>query len=195
MSASSNGGKPGFRSFLRGLFSKASPAETEMTDVAVETIPDEPFNTYAEPQSDPIARPTFVPRPTIAPIMPRGAVPSSAPRPATNGLQIPLASIVTNLPLELHGKVRAMDFGQITVTVPLEVVLGQLGSGAVKVPFGLLRRAAPAAFVPGLESDQVMVALPLGEILSRLNPALLTRRPTQRQITISEEVASPFDVP
>jgi predicted regulator of Ras-like GTPase activity (Roadblock/LC7/MglB family) len=39
----------------------------------------------------------------------------------------------------------------------------------------------------------VMIPLPLGEILPRLNPALITRRRVQKQVEVPAEIASPFD--
>lgn len=157
--------------FLRGLFGKSNVAVEESEPIETESDFTQNFSA---------AHPAAVPGPHRA---------------AVNGISIPLASIVVGLPLELQGRVRTMDFGQIVVTVPLDVVLGQLGQGTVKVPFGMIRRAAPAAFASGPESDQIMIALPLGEILPRVNPALLTRRPTQRQVDVADEVVSPFDGP
>ena len=81
----------------------------------------------------------------------------------------------------------------LVITIALEKVLSQLGQGVVQIPFGDIRAAAPHVFAPGIESDRVPVALPLGEILSRINPALLVRRTAQRQIEVPDEISSPFD--
>jgi len=106
---------------------------------------------------------------------------------------VPLASILSSLPLELQPKVRTADVGDLCITIPLEKVLAQLSRGAVKISFGELRQAVPDVFTGENDRDRVLVSLPLGEILPRLNPALITRRRVQRQVEIPAEVASPFD--
>jgi hypothetical protein len=66
----------------------------------------------------------------------------------------------------------------MVISIPLEKILTQLARGAVKITFGELRLAAPGVFVnSGGEHDHKPVMLPLNEILTRLNPALLSRRP------------------
>jgi predicted regulator of Ras-like GTPase activity (Roadblock/LC7/MglB family) len=70
--------------------------------------------------------------------------------------------------------------------------LSQLASGSIKVPYGEIRQAAPDLFTADDSADGQNVTLPLQEVLSRLNPALLTRRPTQKQLVVPEEIASPF---
>ena len=58
---------------------------------------------------------------------------------------------------------------------------------------GELRQAAPHLFTPEDDRDRVLVPLPLGECLTRLNPALITRRRVQRQVEIPADICSPFD--
>src|SRR5258708_15519788 len=98
------------------------------------------------------------------------------------GLEIPLQAILQALPLELQPRVKQPDVGPLTISVPLEKILAQLSSGVVKVSFGELRQAAPSVFTSGNDRDRVAVALPLGEIIARLNPALITRRRTQKHV-------------
>jgi predicted regulator of Ras-like GTPase activity (Roadblock/LC7/MglB family) len=66
------------------------------------------------------------------------------------------------------------------MTISLERILAQLPSGSVRISFGSLRQAAPQLFSIGAESDGRDVALPLDEILSRINPAMIC--PPQHQI-------------
>ena len=108
------------------------------------------------------------------------------------GITLPLNVVLATLPLELRGKIRQADAGERTFSVAFDKVLPQLASGTVKVSYGEIRRAAPQVFAPGVVSDAVMVTVPLNEILSRLNPALLTRRPVQRQVAVPEEITSLF---
>jgi len=56
-----------------------------------------------------------------------------------------------------------------------------------------LRQAVPEVFSAENDRDRVMVALPLSDILARLNPALITRRRTQRQVEVPSDISSPFD--
>ncbi len=109
------------------------------------------------------------------------------------GIELPLQSILAGLPLELQARVINTDAGALTVMIPLEKVLSQLSRGVVQISFGELRQAAPDFFTMENDRDRVMVPLPLGEILSRLNPALITCRRVQRQVEVPEDIASPFD--
>jgi predicted regulator of Ras-like GTPase activity (Roadblock/LC7/MglB family) len=110
----------------------------------------------------------------------------------TPGVVIPLQSVLNGLPAELRDCVRVQTVGDATLSVPLDKVLAQLAQGQVRIPFGDVRKAAQHVFAPGADFDRISVALPLNEILSRLNPALLVRRSVARQIEIPDEIASPF---
>ena len=109
------------------------------------------------------------------------------------GIELPLQPILGGLPLELQPRLRHPDAGALTISIPLEKILAQLSRGAVKITFGELRQAAPDLFTPEDDRDRVLVPLPLGEILSRLNPALITRRRVQKQVEVPDEICSPFD--
>jgi predicted regulator of Ras-like GTPase activity (Roadblock/LC7/MglB family) len=125
---------------------------------------------------------------------------SEAAAPHTNGAQqngrgieLPLQPILSGLPLELQPRLLQPDAGALTISVPLEKILAQLSRGAVHIPFGELRQAAPGLFTPEDDRDRVLVPLPLGEVLTRLNPSLITRRRAQKQVEIPAEISSPFD--
>jgi predicted regulator of Ras-like GTPase activity (Roadblock/LC7/MglB family) len=109
------------------------------------------------------------------------------------GVELSLQRVLADLPLELQPRVVYPEVGEMTISVPLEKVLAQLPRGAVKISFGDLRQAAPAVFSPEDDRDQLLVPLPLAEILARLNPALITRRRTQRRVEVPDEISSPFD--
>jgi len=118
-----------------------------------------------------------------------GRVPSAAP--AASLLELPLASVLGQMPAELRSRVRS-SASAASISIPMETVLPQLASGAVKVTFGELRQAAPEMFFSGSDRDHVPVPLPLPEVLSRINPALLTRRPVQKRFEVPAEVTGPF---
>ena len=109
------------------------------------------------------------------------------------GIELPLQPILSGLPLELQPRLLQPDAGALTISVPLEKILAQLSRGAVQIPFGELRQAAPDLFTPEDDRDRVLVSLPLEAVLSRLNPALITRRRVQKQVEIPAEICSPFD--
>ena len=108
-------------------------------------------------------------------------------------IELPLQPILSGLPLELQPRLRQPDAGALTICVPLERILAQLSRGAVQISFGELRQAAPDLFSAEADRDRVLVSLPLGELLPRLNPALITRRRAQKQVEIPVEISSPFD--
>ena len=149
--------------------------------------------------SDAASAPVSRPVAASAPAAPVATATAAAPppflvasaSPNENEIAIPLAPIIASLPLELRGKIVAVPPG-LTINLPIETVTAQLAFGAVKISFGELRQLAPAAFVnSGGEHDNKMIGLPLGEILSRLNPALLARR-TGPKVEVAADVNGPF---
>jgi predicted regulator of Ras-like GTPase activity (Roadblock/LC7/MglB family) len=191
--SSSNGRNHGIFGYLKGLFRRGDESTDtdtngEDTSVLTETLP-------------------LVPPPVevaFSPAASAPATPAAAPVTHTNtnldtlgagvtpGLAIPLQSVLNGLPPELRERVRVQTVGDATISIPLDKVLSQLSQGQVRIPFGDIRKAALHIFSPGVDFDRISVALPLNEILSRLNPALLVRRPVARQIEVPEDIASPF---
>ena len=125
---------------------------------------------------------------------PRGATPRGSNGHSQNGkgIELPLEPILKSLPLELQPRVRRMDVAGATIYIPLEKILSQLSRGVVNITFGELRHAAPELFDGEADRDRVLVPLPLGDILSRLNPALITRKRVQRQVEVPADISSPF---
>ena len=125
--------------------------------------------------------------------------PSAAPAPVATAraesddsvMALPLASLISSLPVELQQRVRTEYVGQASIILPLERIMSQLTQGQVRVTFGEIRQSAPHAFAPTHERDDVQVTLPLGELVSRLRPAMMSRR-AGRQVEVPDEVASPF---
>lgn len=107
-------------------------------------------------------------------------------------IELPLASVVAGLPMDLRAKLMSAPPTGKTVVLQAEMVINQLAFGAVKISFGELRHLVPGIFVnSGGELDNKLVNLPLQEILPRLNPALLARR-TARKVEVSDEIVGPF---
>jgi predicted regulator of Ras-like GTPase activity (Roadblock/LC7/MglB family) len=188
MSAMSNSVKIKFAGMLRGLLRRLDDEEATAPEtpraraVAAPPVTVAPV-AAARPQMTPPASP---PAPT-APTIPLAPVENS------DELQLPLQSILAALPMELRAKVMQTPPAGTMIAVPLEKILTQLAFGSVKIAFGELRKAAPGVFVnSGGEHDHKPVMLPLNEILTRLNPALLSRRSTQKQVEVAEDITGPF---
>jgi predicted regulator of Ras-like GTPase activity (Roadblock/LC7/MglB family) len=127
-------------------------------------------------------------RPASARLPAPQAVPAAKPASQTcayddEDVSISLQSVLDGLPPELKCKVVPMDIRGATLTVALYKVLPQLSSGAVKLSFGEIRRAAPSLFSIGDESDHQEIGLPLNELLVKINPALLPPRQSQNTVT------------
>lgn len=109
-------------------------------------------------------------------------------------LEMPLLPILERLPADLRSKwmLGGVDLQAATISVPVKKVLPQLALGAIKITFGELRTAAPTLFRTGEEYDSLPIALPLNEVLARLNPAMIPRNPTQRVVAAPVDIAEPF---
>lgn len=147
----------------------------------------------AQPKFSAPAPAAFAPAPLpSAPPRPASPPPRSITPPVGDVLHLPLQPVLDTLPANLKSKVRQQAVGELTIPIPLSRIMPQLARGAVSVPFGELRLAAPEVFSPAADADHVMVGLPLGEILSRLSLAKLARRSDQKVVTVPDEVTSPF---
>ncbi len=168
------------RGLLRRLDDEEAPASQTPRARAVAATP-----VTVAPAA--IARPQTAPPASPASTMP----PELAENP--DELQLPLQSILAAMPMDLRAKVMQAPPAGTMIAVPLENILTQLAFGSVKIAFGELRRAAPGVFVnSGGEHDHKTVMLPLNEILTRLNLALLSRRSAQKQVEVTEDITGPF---
>jgi predicted regulator of Ras-like GTPase activity (Roadblock/LC7/MglB family) len=132
------------------------------------------------------------PAPAVAAseISPRSAFVANEPA-SPDRLTLPLQAILTRLPNSLASVVQSQGNGFISL--PAQRIVQELPKGSVKIPFGELRHAAPAGtFFDNARLDQVLVELPLAEILARLHPSLLARRSDQKQIHLSPEITNVF---
>ncbi len=119
--------------------------------------------------------------------------PTSADGESGGGVTIPLRAVLAAFPPALRPRIRAVDTQGLTLTIPFGKVFPELSRGVVTMPFAAIRCTAPQVFTPGLENDDAQVVLPLNEILSRIDPALLARRPMQRKpVNLPDEISSPF---
>ncbi len=69
------------------------------------------------------------------------------------GIHLPLYTIISVLPLELKTRIRETMVSEIQVTISLDQVLMQLGTGVVKITFGELRSMVPNVFTSQTDLD------------------------------------------
>jgi predicted regulator of Ras-like GTPase activity (Roadblock/LC7/MglB family) len=175
--------KTKFTGLLRGLLhrldgSKGNEVETPRPDNTTAPVP---VGTRGASAQSSQSQSTPVPAPTPA----RAANPDE--------LELPLQPILASLPMDLRAKIVQSPLTGAVVAIPVEKVLSQLANGAVKITFGELRTAAPSFFVnSGGQFDSRPITLPLNEILTRLNPTLLSRRAVQKQVEVADDIAGPF---
>jgi predicted regulator of Ras-like GTPase activity (Roadblock/LC7/MglB family) len=166
--------KSKFAGFLRGLLRHMDDRETVRPVAAAAPKASAPA---------PAASANSAPAPNFP-------APSRAANP--DEIELPLASVVAALPLDLRAKLMAAPPADLTIRLQAETVISQLAFGAVKISFGELRQLAPGIFAnSGGELDNKLVSLPLGEILPRINPVLLSRRAVKK-VEVAEEIAGPF---
>ena len=75
------------------------------------------------------------------------AQPTPAARPHANApssLGVPLKSIIARLPADLMQRVRLLDVGEAEIFIPMQKVLSQISTGAIRLSFGELRQTRPA---------------------------------------------------
>jgi predicted regulator of Ras-like GTPase activity (Roadblock/LC7/MglB family) len=110
---------------------------------------------------------------------------------AGESLRVTLKALVAHLPKELQGK--NTPSSSEVLELPKHQVLEQLAQGAVKVPFGQVRRIASVGVLAGGSShDNRMVDVPLKEILAQLRGGEISRRQDQRVISVPDEIQDLF---
>ena len=106
-------------------------------------------------------------------------------------LRVSMKALVAQLPKELQGKNPPRS--DEALILPKDQVLEQLAQGAVKVPFGQVRRIASTGVLAGGSShDNRMVDVPLKEILAQLRGDAFPRRQDQRVIHVPDEIHDIF---
>lgn len=188
MSATTDGGKFKFIGFLRGIFRKSEAGELP-SDSSTSDAP----TVMSSPISSTSLRATVSSNGNGKHAGNGNGAGSNASRRNVATVPVSLSAILAGLPLELRAKVKETEVSDLTISVPLDRILSQLAQGTVKLPFGEIRLAAQHVFDGSTDGDRVLVALPLGEILSQINPALLVRRTAQKYVEVPADIVSPFD--
>src|SRR5262245_46675714 len=109
-------------------------------------------------------------------------------------VNLPIKSIIPRLPDHVRMKVNLVGAANATVNIPVEKILEQLPHGSVHFSIDDLKQFAPPQVFAQVDGqDQLMIELPLAEILSRLDPALLKRKSEQKRIEVPGAVTDLFD--
>ncbi|NJK91751.1 MAG: hypothetical protein HC904_07965 [Blastochloris sp.] len=105
-------------------------------------------------------------------------------------VDVPFSIILSSIPVELltadHSVLLAAPEARVEVGLPLAHILSTMPSGKIEFTVGELSQAVPEGFIQPLEAiaDYVNspIVLPLGQVVSRIPPHMLTLRSDQRPI-------------
>jgi hypothetical protein len=186
MSALANNFKTKFAGLLRGMLRRVDGSEVGEPQTTRPVTTSAPLPTAPAPVTA-----ASQPLPAVAPA-PYSPVPAQVE--SVSELEMPLLPILEKLPPDLRSKsiTGGVNLAEANICISVEKVLPQLAQGTVKITFGELRSAAPNLFRTGEEYDSLPIVLPLNDVLSRLNPALLARHLPQRTISAPSEISGPF---
>jgi len=106
---------------------------------------------------------------------------------------LPLRAILEKLPQELRAIVNQMPDPSVKIVLPVNTILKQLATGAVKMSLAsLLRQAPQGTFKKAAVEEKQMVDVPLAEVFKCVDAARLGRRGDQRRYDVPEDVAGLF---
>jgi len=128
------------------------------------------------------------------------AVPVAAPRviekPTGGGVEVAslsLRAILEKLPTELRAIVNQMPEPGVKIMLPVNTIMKQLPSGAVRMSLAsLLRQAPPGTFRKTDIEEKQMVDVPLAEVFKNVNAKRLGLRSDQRRYDVPEDAAGLF---
>ncbi len=104
-----------------------------------------------------------------------------------------LRAILEKLPQELHAIVNQMPEPEVKIMLPVNTILKQLPSGAVKMSLASLLRQAPAGTFRKTEvEEKQMVDVPLSEVFKNVDAKRLGRRNDQRRYDVPDDATGLF---
>ncbi|HLX94984.1 MAG TPA: roadblock/LC7 domain-containing protein [Verrucomicrobiae bacterium] len=169
---------------LRELLRRFDENETE----AGTPHPSRPVTQAAPPPPAPLSPVTTARLPSKPVVTP------PPPAESITDLELPLQSVLENLPPQLRSRMRlaTVDLTRATISIAIGKIMPQLALGVVKITFGELRHAAPGLFDVDQEYDSLPIVLPLNEVLTRLSSNSLIRNPAQKHIEVPPDITGPF---
>lgn len=112
--------------------------------------------------------------------------------PRVETAQLSLMAVMSRFPDDLRKLVLKMPPPEAMVVLPLPTIQKMLPTGSVKMSLAsVVRQAPPGTFATINPQDKRLVEVPLAEIFKRISPALLKKRPDQKQ---SELAVEGFDI-
>lgn len=199
--------------FLKKLGKKTSPIPAAIPVAApvIATTPvTRPSSVAPAARSAPATNGFHAPPPSAVPqtvVLPpsRTAQPAvsaapapEAPEPAevpasTETVALPLNSLWTKLNPTVLQNAAKKPSSDAFLNLPLNLVQSHLSKGALKIPYAQLRRFSPEGlFRADPSKDTFEVEIPLTEVLPRLKPEHLRRRPNQKKVTVPDDIANIF---
>lgn len=104
-----------------------------------------------------------------------------------------LRAILEKLPQELLGIVEQMPGPEVKIMLPVNTILKQLPSGAVKMSLASLLRQAPQGTFRKTEvEEKQMVDVPLSEVFRNVDAKRLGRRNDQRRYDVPDDASGLF---
>jgi predicted regulator of Ras-like GTPase activity (Roadblock/LC7/MglB family) len=129
--------------------------------------------------------------PTV--IMPATKV---AEKPVAGGVEVAtlsLRAILEKLPPDLKAIINQLPGPEVTIVLPINTIVKQLSTGAVKMSLAsLLRQAPTGTFRKAPVEDKQMVDVPLSEIFKSVDPRRLGRRSDQRRYDVPDDATGLF---
>lgn len=184
--------------FLKKLGRKAQPAPAPAvltTSPVTAPAPSVPVSsrTVLPPTSsrpEPPAPAAKLPLPAAEPV---SAVAAAAAAPSTETVDLPLKQLWPKLNPAVVQLAASQPDRDSMLRVPLNLVHAHLARGSFKIPYAQLRQfATPGLFPANPSKDAQEVEIPISEIVPRLKPEHLSRRPGQKTIVIPDDIESIF---
>lgn len=133
-----------------------------------------------------------VPSVTAAP----AAVHRTVEKPIGTGVEVAslsLRAILEKLPQELQAIVNQMPDPEVKIMLPVNTILKQLPSGAVKMSLAsLLRQAPQGTFRKSEVEEKQMIDVPLSEVFKNVDAKRLGRRSDQRRYDVPDDANGLF---
>ena len=123
-------------------------------------------------------------------------VPRAVEKPVGGGVEVAslsLRAILEKLPPDLRAIINQLPEPGVKIMLPVNTILKQLPSGAVRMSLAsLLRQAPQGTFKKTAVEDKQMVDVPLAEVFKCVDASRLGRRSDQRRYDVPEDAAGLF---
>ncbi len=126
-----------------------------------------------------------------------GVRPAEKDKPLGSDIEVAslsLRAILDKLPADLKTIIERLPEPEVKIMLPLNSIVKQLPTGAVRMSLASLLRQAPAGtFRKSDVEGKQMVDVPLSEVFKNIDPRRLSRRSDQRRYDVPDEAGGLFD--